>query len=376
MPGNKKMSNDYLQIEIDGEEIDTLYTDLVRLEVELDDEMAGSFRLRLCMVSALGNWTNLDDEHIAVWKPISINAGFQDNYELLLDGFITQIRPDFGTDPEEAILDIWGMDKSVLLDRIEKLKDWPAKKDSDIATEIFQEYGLTPQVETTDVVHEEVASTVIQRETDMQFLKRLALRNGFHCYVQGETGVFGSVDLAADPQPLLSIHFGNQTNASKFKVTVDGMAPASIGMYQLDRTTKEVHEVNINASTLDGLGDTDSSGILAQGMDPGQVFVGRNSTSGNEEMNSLCQGLYHQADWFISAEAEIHANDYNHVMMPRKTITVRGVGEKLSGLYYVHQTKHIFTSDGYTQTIMLRRNGLFQTGAESFETGGLLSVAI
>ena len=81
------------------------------------------------------------------------------------------------------------MDGSVLMDREEKLKDWPNKKDSDIAAEIFNLHGFTPEVEDTEVIHDEAVSTVIQRETDIQFLNRLALRNGFECYVEGTTGV-------------------------------------------------------------------------------------------------------------------------------------------------------------------------------------------
>ena len=39
---------------------------------------------------------------------------------------------------------------------------------------MFQTHGLTPKVEDTDVVHDEEVSTIIQRETDIRFLKRLA----------------------------------------------------------------------------------------------------------------------------------------------------------------------------------------------------------
>ena len=35
------------------------------------------------------------------------------------------------------------MDASVLMDRVEVLKDWPNRKDSDIAQEIFDTYGLS-----------------------------------------------------------------------------------------------------------------------------------------------------------------------------------------------------------------------------------------
>lgn len=370
------MSNDFLQIEIDKQEIDSIYTDLIRLEVELDTEMASAFRLRLCMVSGDGQWTNLDEDHIGIWKPIVIKAGFEDNFEELLEGYITQIKPDFGSNPEEAILEIWGMDASVMLDRIEKLFAWPDLTDSEIAEKIFKEHKLTPSVTDTEIVHEEKVSTIIQRETDMQFLKRLAVRNGYECYVQGSTGYFGPSDMDSDPQPVLSVHFGEETNASNFKLTVDGMSPASVAMAQLERNSKEIQEVNISASTLTSLGDTDSAGLLSQGMTAGQLFVGKNGAYGTEEMTRLCQGLYHKADWFVHAEIEVHANDYNHVIMPRKRITVRGVGEKFSGVYYVARVKHVFTPDGYTQYVALQRNGILPTGDEVYEESSLLSAAL
>ena len=370
------MSNDFLQIEFNNDEIDSVYVDLIRLEVELDTEMAGAFRLRLCMVSGDGQWTNLDESHVSIWKPIVIKAGFEDNFEELLTGYITQIKPDFGSNPEEAMLEIWGMDASVMLDREEKLFAWPDLTDSEIATKIFSEHQLTPSVADTEIVHEEKISTIIQRETDMQFLKRLALRNGYECYVQGSTGFFRPMDLEADPQPVISVHFGEDTNASNFKLTVDGMSPANVAMYQLERNSKEIQEVNISSSDYTPLGESDSANLLGEGMTPGQLFIGRNGAYGLEEMTRLCQGLYHKADWFVQAEVEVHANDYNHVIMPRKAITVRGVGEKFSGIYYVSRVKHVFTPDGYTQFVTLQRNGILPTGDEVFEEGGLLSAVL
>ena len=70
------------------------------------------------------------------------------------------------------------MDASVLMDRDDIVKAWPNKKDSDIAGEVFQTYGLTPQVTDTEVIHDEEVSTIIQRETDIRFLRRLASATG------------------------------------------------------------------------------------------------------------------------------------------------------------------------------------------------------
>ncbi len=121
------------------------------------------------------------------------------------------------------------MDASVLMDREEKLKDWPNKKDSDIASEIIASYGLTPEVDDTEVIHDEALSTIIQRESDMQFLKRLALRNGFACHVQGDTAFFKKPLLDDPPQPVLSVHFGSETTVNRLSLTVNALSSGQCG---------------------------------------------------------------------------------------------------------------------------------------------------
>jgi hypothetical protein len=103
-------------------------------------------------------------------------AGLDDDTQELLKGYITHVKPKFGAGLHDNYLEIWGMDASVLMDRADVLKDWPGKKDSDIATEIFNSYGLTPTVEDTGLVHDNQVSTIIQRETDIQFLKTTVTR--------------------------------------------------------------------------------------------------------------------------------------------------------------------------------------------------------
>src|SRR5262249_6400654 len=153
--------------------------------------------------NADGTWTHVDDDRLTIWKQVEISAGLDDDAQPLLKGYITHVRPIFGAGLDDSHLEIWGMDASVLMDREDKLKDWPSKKDSDVASEIFDTYGLTPQVEDTGIVHDEQVSTIIQRETDIQFLKRLALRNGYECFVDGDTGYFRTPQLSATTQPVL-----------------------------------------------------------------------------------------------------------------------------------------------------------------------------
>ena len=376
------MTCERLTITLDDEEIADFDRDLVSLEVELDDELAAMFRLQIAIaLQPDGSWTYLDDERFRVWNPITITAGLEDGNEELISGYITHVKPSFAPDITQCTLEVWGMDGSVLMDREEKLQAWPNEKDSDIADEIFRLNGFTQkigiQIKDTAVIHDEAISTTIQRETDFQFLRRLALRNGFECYVEGKTGYFRPPQLDASPQPVLAVHFGDETNVKQFSLEVNALTPANVAMFQIDRAAKEDLDVTRSSSQQPALGATDADGLLAAGMKPGVVVVGGVVATGQPEMTALCQGLYDRGSWFVTGKGEVAANDYGHVLKARQPVTIKGVGETYSGIYYVTHVTHAFTPDGYTQSFRVKRNGLLPTGAEEFSAsagllGGLL----
>jgi phage protein D len=262
----------------------------------------------------------------------------------------------------------------MLMDREDKLKDWPGKKDSDIATEIFNAYGLTPQIEDTGIVHDENVSTIIQRETDIQFLKRLALRNGYECYVDGGNGYFRPPQLSDVPQPVLSVQFGDDTNVNRFRIEVNALATANVAMFQVDRDSKEILDAASQAGSQTALGKSATDSYLGPGMAPGLAYIGKAVTTGSSEMTALCQGIYNEGEWFVSGEGEVAANQYGSVLRPRSPVTIKGIGEMYSGVYYVSHVDHVFTADGYVQRFRVKRNGLMPTGDENFsaDRGGLL----
>ena len=371
---------DFLKIEIAGEEAEHVYCDLVLLEVEIDEELASMFRMQLTLNRDGGDWTYLDDAEIRPWQEISISAGLADDNDLLLSGYITQIKPIFGSDLQSAVIEIMGMDKSVAMDRMEILKDWPDKSDSDIAEAIFAKYGLEPDVEATDVVHSEETSTIIQRDTDIQFLRRLALRNGYECYVQGDTGVFKSLDLDSPSQGVLAVHFGEETNTYGFTLELDALMPTGVAMQQIDRLNKTTSSVAIETSDIKVLGAQEAASLLGEKTIPedgtpigkGLRYIGQNSAFGEAEMEALSQGLFQKSEWLIRASGEVNSAEYGKVVQARKLITVKGIGETYSGEFYVCRVKHLFTLGGYTQYVTLKRNAIELTGDEQFsEDAGL-----
>jgi phage protein D len=369
------MEAEHFSIAIDGQETEDLYEDLLSVEVELDDTLAAMFRLTIAIGQDNdGIWSYLDDERLHLWKEVTISAGFGDETDDLITGYITHVRPHFTAEPTGCLLEVWGMDGSVLMDREEKLKDWPNKKDSDIAAEIFGLYGLSAETENTAVIHDEAVSTIIQRETDIQFLKRLALRNGFECYVDGRTGYFRPPEIAEAPQPTLAVHFGDETTVVSLLIEANALTPANVAMCQVDRTSKEVLESVAESSLQTPLGSMAGTRFIGAGVPAGKAYIGMSVATGNPEMTALCQGLYHDAEWFVTGEGEIRANEYGHVLKPRRTVTIKGLGETHSGVYYVCSVNHVFGSDGYTQTFKVKRNAVAPTGNEDFSvaSGGLL----
>ncbi len=367
------MEHERFVIEFNGEEIEEIYLDLFSLEVELDDELAGLFKLKIALLlQADGKWTYIDDDRLLIWNSVVVKAGFSGGLEELIRGYITHVKPYFDPDPTQCYLEIWGMDESVLLDREEKLIAWPNKKDSDIVAEILSLYGFDAMLEDTQVIHDEAISTIIQRETDMQFLKRLALRNGFECFIEGKTGYFRKPQLDDPPQPLLAAHFGDKTTLDRFSIEVNALTPVNVAMSQIDRMNKDILATSVNSSQQTRLGGTDAQTLLAAGMNPGQVHMRMTVATGTLEMQALCQGLFHQGEWWITAEGEVAGNRYAQVLKPRKTVTIKGVGETYSGLYYVTHVTHTFTGDGYSQSFRAKRNALRPSGSEDFaeETGG------
>jgi phage protein D len=357
------MSHAAVKLKIDGQEDTSLYENLVDLEVELDDELAAMFRLRFAItLDPSGRWDLLDERRLTVWKPLSIDVEVPEGFasaltggsEELIDGVVTHVRPSFDQDLSQCTLEIWGMDRSVLLDREEKLKAWPDKNDSDIASEIFTSYGLSPQVERTDVIHDAKVSTIIQRETDMQFLRRLALRNGFECFVEGRTGYF--LPLKSPPgRPLPPL---NAPVLNHLSLEVNALVPARVTMAQVSRETKDVLEVVVANSKQPAQGTTDAAALMSSGRDRSQVVVERMATTGQPEMQALCQSLYHQGEWFVSGEGTIAGDAYGHVLKPRRTITINGIGRIYSGSYYLTHVSHRFMGDGYTQFFRVKRNAL------------------
>lgn len=361
-------------ITIQDEPAPDLFLPLLELEVEEDYRLASAFRIKLAISREDdGLWKMLDDERIRLWNKIAISVAMDEEQELIR-GYITHLKPHIQPDENGSTLEIVGMDDTCLMSLEEKIKDWPNKSDSDIAKEIFDNYHLESnpgsEIDDTAIVHDEAVSTIMQRETDIHFLKRLARRNGYECFVKGGKGFFRKPVLSGEPQPVLAAHFGTETNLMKFEATVNALRPAAVEIHQIDTIAKEIRDAVVEAAEQPPLGrDAGPALPVPQSIVP-YLFVKHAVTTGQPEMETLCKALFEEAQWFIEARGELNTVCYGAVLEARKLVPIKGVGELFSGLYYVTKVRHLFKPDEYTQQFEARRNALAPSGAEDFGGGG------
>lgn len=368
------MSRIRTTIFINDREASDLFGGLLEMEVEEDHRLAAAFRVRLATARVCdGLWNFLDgDARLKPWGRVRIAVGVAGEEAELIRGNLTQVATRVEPEESNSYVELKGLDATGLMDLEEKIRDWPATTDGDIARKILREHGLTPEVDDTRVVHESSASTIIQRETDIRFLRRLARRNGFECFAREGRGYFRAPALGAEPRPVLAAHFGPQTNLTSFEGRMEAERPTAVEMRQLDVISKESQSVSVSDSRRRGLG---RERALAYAAAPSGVsaktFVRHAVATGREEMENLSRAVFDEAEWFIEGEGEVDAAVYGAVLRARELVPVKGVGELFSGVYYLTNVKHLFRQGRYVQRFRARRNAAAPKGPGDFKGGGL-----
>ena len=150
-------------------------------EIEVVERMgqATTFRLRFGIgISSEGDFPTLRDDRLSVGSDLAIIAEAGDKQSCLVHGPVTGQIISFTHGGSGSYVDVQGADRSVEMDREDKAAQWDKLTDSGAVGKILGTYSLAVDVEETKTSHDEAKHTLIQRETDLAFIRRLARRNG------------------------------------------------------------------------------------------------------------------------------------------------------------------------------------------------------
>jgi len=383
---------------------EAFYGNVVTLTVDEQSASAGSLQLRLATrLLSDGSWSYLEDGRLAPFTKVSCRLGFvggeglagvlgavaeafggdggNDGLEPVFDGYITAVDVSLGSAPGNAHIAVSAMDTSVLLSLEEKVVTWLNLSDSDIAQQIVAGYGVQLEADATATVHQENDTTVVQRGSDLQFVRMLAQRNGFEFYFETDrdtravTGFFRLPQLDDTPQPDLAIQFGEQSNLRSFSARLNAQRPLTVKTAQIDVRTNSVNIGQAAETQLAQIGDKNLPTLIGARLETlvrpleaqAQMLVLGSPTSNPTELQTIAEAVRDEAAWFISASGEINSDAYQAVLRPRRTVLVKGAGTPYSGTYYVTRVTHQLQGDGsYIQRFEARRNARDLDGSEEF----------
>jgi len=352
-----------------------------QIDIEDNATLADMIRLRIALgVDAEGSkWNVLDEDIFPRLTNIKVGVAVGSaNAVPLISGYVIETHAEMSNVPGQSVLSVTGMDPTVLMHLEEKVKPWPNMADSDVASAIFSDgaYGFTPVVDTTKWTRQEDNQTLIQRGSDIQFLRQLAEHNGYECFVElndssgAVEGHFHAAKHDQAAQGVLSVNMGSATNVNAFSARFDMLGPTTAQVTGLDEESGSDQPTQITSSAQAGLGSAKSTEVDR----PRKVLLSNTGMAQTGELQVLAQAVVDRSAWAIVAEGELNAVAYGGVLRAKRPVSVRGAGRQFSGVYYVEKVLHSFTADGYTQRFTLRRNALGVTGSEKFtDDGGLPS---
>lgn len=355
---------------IDGDPADAELLDAVQeVEVDMTVDAASSFRLRIGITQdENGGWPLLDEDPFPPLAAVGIRIQVGSSLpEAVLNGYVAAQNVVYADEPGASTLEVSGMDATLLMNLEEKVRQWPAMSDSAIAAAIWAEYEVTPMGGTTSPVLSDPEGTTIQRGTDIRFLRRLAQRNGFECYVQPEgltgldIGYFQAPALEGSPQAVLTVATGEETNVSGFTVRYEMTRPTSAKVLSLDARTKQQQSAEVSSAAARALGRTATLGRLSPTP---LVQAAETALVASADLRTLAQAIVDRSSFVVVAEGEVGAG--TGILRPGGLVNIRGAGELYDGSYYLTRVRHRLTRTIYTQRIQAWRNAVEATGAEVY----------
>jgi phage protein D len=277
------------------------------------------------------------------------SSDFDDaNQGTVLKGEVTAIEVNF-TSKSDAPIIIRGYDVSHRLHRGRKIRSFQSVTDSDMVNTIIGEVSISAgTVTTTSATHDYVFQ---ENQTNMEFLRERAARNGFELFVQDGKLNFRS------PTAGTTLNLTWLTDLSSFRVRVSSADQVgSVEVRGWDYVNKEAIVSTISsASTVQtsnehGNGVDKSSSFSGKPSEPKMTVVDqRVATSSDAE--AIAQALMDElGSEFIQADAKAEGNPLIRV---GKVVSLSEMG-KYTGSYYITEARHFYIGGIYTTEFSVR----------------------
>lgn len=356
------------QLFLDGTPADEdFYNKITSLEVEENIDLPGAIQLILPVTNTEeGDLTFVNSDRLQPFANLAVVATVENQPdECIFDGYVLAHKLHLETGTTNANLQVWGQDASWLMNLEEKVREWVDMTDATVANTLFSEYGITPAPDNTEndsPSHTEDTHSLMQRGSDIQFIRNIARRNGKFCRVACKNlpgqriGYFCKPKLDSEPVVTFTLNAPEAWNVNTLDFDWDVTRPSAV----------KTSQALFNDSNEDGVTvDTDDSGLKlldARGL---ADFAGKQMkvlltapVDDALELSLRAQSLLREASWFVRCEGEADVSRLNLVLRVGTVVQIEGVGSLNSGKYYVWSVRHTITPDYHKMKFVLVRNAI------------------
>lgn len=338
-----------ITIKVDGSEIQpNIRASVLEVMVDQNTQLPWMFTIRINDP----NLTIIDEGPFDLTKEVEIEAEDEDrNPFKLIKGEITALEPRYNEGMTVELL-VRGYDKSHRLYREKKSKAYLNIKDSDLASQIAGNAGLSAEVDSTSTVYEHIYQ---HNQTDLEFLMERAWRIGYECFVDE-----GKLYFRKPPSPSGGIELAFGENLLSF-YPIASLAEQvdEVLVRGWDSEKLEAIVGQANAGKLyPKIGESKDGAAWANSFGTGKkIFVDQPVVS-QAEANMIAEARLNELSGaFIEAQGRAFRRPD---IKSGKPVKLTGLGDRFSGTYMVTSAIHVYEPTGLTTDFTVRgtRTGL------------------
>jgi phage protein D len=336
-----------LRIKIDGARLeDSIIDKLIEARVNFSVDKSDMFKLTF----SDKDFSIQNSNTIDAGKEIIVELGYNRKFEKVVEGEIVRVEFDFESQYPTTVT-IIGFDKMYRLNRTKKSRSFNKIKVSDIAHQIAKEMGLSTDIEATTKVHEYLFQN---NQSNLDFLKQQAKRLNYEVEVEDNKLVFkkarhkdadGSVTLKWDK------------NLTQFNPIIDyTKVVEEVEVTGWDAKNKKLIKATAKAGD-EKSGITGNKGTQkikpAFASSNSKTFQTDTPISSQEEAKSIAQSKLEQLSMqYLTTTGTAIGEPKIKI---GKLIQIVGVGDKLSGNYYITGCEHIFSTKKFITKFEAKR---------------------
>ena len=327
------------------------------------------------VVEAVGAWTtytlnysfNIEEGDLALLVDSKLDAEAElavrvpngDAVDILVKGPVTQQQIALVTGGDGSTVAVHGADLTVAMARESRVKVWPTTTDSAAAMEVLGGHALTPDVTiSSNVVHDETRNSLVQRESDLNFIRRIARRNGCWFWLTYDPLLtIPTAHLKRPPveEPALLDLCINGAGRNIEAVNIHWDVERTVAATSMYLDVRSIEDMNgdVERSPLSSLAERALSDIVPSPR-KSQLAVPVDDAG---DLMTRSEAALIDSGWFVCATLKAKYSVLKKVLRAHTLVNLVGAGSRHSGKYLVARVAHHIDSTDHVMDAELIRNG-------------------